>query len=596
MIMNRVEQSRQQRRSMALYAFILFVLLLAQGLSREALAQNQWETNGDHIHNTNPGHVGIGTTAPQASLHVSTSSGAAGSRGIIDEQTSNDANGALLIVRKSRAGAAVQNGDFIGNLYAQGFDGANWVNSSRLRFAVDGPVSAGSVPTAMQLLTGNTTPVERMRITSAGLVGVGTSDPLSHFHLHGSSPHLRISGSATDQHLTIGFYDNNSAFKGFVGYTGANGTGSRYTGIINATGDYLGLGTLNPAPVYFFLGGAQTHVMAANGNVGLGTTAPGHRLDVAGNVNASGGLCIAGTCKTAWSEVSSQWTTSGSNVFFNTGNVGIGTGAPAFLLDVAGSTNTPFRVRDSSGREYFSTTTRTGSVAAWTTPVVSLAGGRLIVESNVPEGGNESVIRRFVNNLIFNPSDHPSLPGAFIVRQVGGATGLIVDQHANGNVGIGTDAPTEKLHVVGNINVTGNINAKYQDVAEWVPSTQSLAAGTVVVLDTTRSNHVVASSTAYDTRVAGVISAQPGVLLGEGGEGRLMVATTGRVRVRVDATRGPVRVGDLLVTSDREGLAMKSVPALVGGRPMHLPGTLIGKALEPLESGEREILVLLSLQ
>jgi hypothetical protein len=75
-----------------------------------------------------------------------------------------------------------------------------------------------------------------------------------------------------------------------------------------------------------------------------------------------------------------------------------------------------------------------------------------------------------------------------------------------------------------------------------------------------------------------------------------MVATTGRVRVKVDATRGPIRVGDLLVTSDKEGVAMKSEPVDLGGIKMHRPGTIIGKALEPLDNGVGEILVLLSLQ
>ena len=74
------------------------------------------------------------------------------------------------------------------------------------------------------------------------------------------------------------------------------------------------------------------------------------------------------------------------------------------------------------------------------------------------------------------------------------------------------------------------------------------------------------------------------------------MATTGRVKVRVDATRAPIKVGDLLVTSDVPGTAMKSEPIVVGGRKMHAPGTIIGKALEPLESGTGEILVLLCLQ
>jgi hypothetical protein len=154
---------------------------------------------------------------------------------------------------------------------------------------------------------------------------------------------------------------------------------------------------------------------------------------------------------------------------------------------------------------------------------------------------------------------------------------------------------------VGNANITGTltagtVNAKYQDVAEWVHSSQELAAGTVVVLDSAKSNFVVASEQAYDTHVAGVISAQPGLTLGEAGEGKVLVATTGRVKVKVSAAHGPIRIGDLLVTGDKQGFAMKSVPIKVGGARLHRPGTLIGKALEPMASGQGEILVLLSLQ
>ncbi len=106
----------------------------------------------------------------------------------------------------------------------------------------------------------------------------------------------------------------------------------------------------------------------------------------------------------------------------------------------------------------------------------------------------------------------------------------------------------------------------------------------------------MASTRAYDTRVAGVVSAQPGLTLGEGGPNRVLVATTGRVRVRVTADRYPINIGDLLVTSTAPGVAMKSQPFRVRGRIMHRPGTIIGKALESLDTGEGTILVLLSLQ
>lgn len=58
----------------------------------------------------------------------------------------------------------------------------------------------------------------------------------------------------------------------------------------------------------------------------------------------------------------------------------------------------------------------------------------------------------------------------------------------------------------------------------------------------------------------------------------------------------PIAAGDLLVSSGRSGYAMKSVPLEINGRKFHQPGTLVGKALEGLDEGTGEILVLLSLQ
>lgn len=173
---------------------------------------------------------------------------------------------------------------------------------------------------------------------------------------------------------------------------------------------------------------------------------------------------------------------------------------------------------------------------------------------------------------------------------------------ANGEVTIGTTPEAvRKLTVNGDAHFTGTvtggkIQAHYQDLAEWVPSREDLAPGTVVVLDPAADNTVVKSKLAYDTTVAGVVSAQPGILLGIPDASKAQIATTGRVKVRVDATAAPIRRGDLLVTAGKPGMAMKSMPVEVGGVAMHRPGTLIGKALEPLESGEGEILVLLSLQ
>jgi hypothetical protein len=173
----------------------------------------------------------------------------------------------------------------------------------------------------------------------------------------------------------------------------------------------------------------------------------------------------------------------------------------------------------------------------------------------------------------------------------------------NGQVGIGPGvetlmaaAPDKLLVVAGDIEVSGNINAKYEDLAEWVPAASDLVGGTVVVLDPALGNGVQASMKAYDTTVAGVVSDQPGIVLGQKSATKEKIATTGRVRVKVDATRAPIAVGDLLVTSDKPGCAMRSIPVDVAGISLHRPGTIVGKALEALASGEGEILVLLSLQ
>jgi hypothetical protein len=154
---------------------------------------------------------------------------------------------------------------------------------------------------------------------------------------------------------------------------------------------------------------------------------------------------------------------------------------------------------------------------------------------------------------------------------------------------------TGNLHVNGTISGT-NIQANFQDVAEWVSASETMPPGTVVTISAQSDNGVQPSSHAYDTSVAGVVSAEPGVILGIAGPAKAKIATAGRVKVRVDATHAQIRRGDLLVTSDEKGMAMKSESIEVSGRRFHQPGTVIGKALEPLASGRGEILVLLSLQ
>ncbi len=395
-----------------------------------------------------------------------------------------------------------------------------------------------------------------------------------------------------------------------------------------------------------------------NGSVGIGTSGPGFKFDVqGGQINSSGGLCIAGDCKTSWSQVggASQWTTSGSSLYYSTGNVGIGNTTPGSKLDVTGNINATGTINAMVGLNIngspvtSSQWSTTGTTINYNTGNVGIGNpnpsSKLDVTGNINATGTVNAmaglningspvtssqwsttgttINYNTGNVGIgnpNPSSKLDVTGninasgtinAMVGLNINGSpvtssqwttNGSNINYATAGNVGIGTPSPGSKLDVTGNtnitgdLNVTGHINARYQDVAEWVPTSAQLPAGTVVVLDSTKSNQVISSTQAYDTRVAGVVSEQPGIELGEGGAGKVLVAATGRVRVNVDASRGAIHIGDLLVTSDITGVAMKSEPINLGGVQLHRPGTLIGKALEPLEKGSGKILVLLSLQ
>ncbi|MBZ5571129.1 MAG: hypothetical protein LAO09_04535 [Acidobacteriia bacterium] len=101
----------------------------------------------------------------------------------------------------------------------------------------------------------------------------------------------------------------------------------------------------------------------------------------------------------------------------------------------------------------------------------------------------------------------------------------------------------------------------------------------------------------YSRQVVGVYSTRPAVLGAEKGEGvtrvdanDVPVAITGIVPTKVSAENGPIRVGDLLVTSSKPGYAMKAT------NPRQLLGAVIGKALEPLAEGSGTVRVLVILR
>ncbi len=397
---------------------------------------------------------------------------------------------------------------------------------------------------------------EQMRLTEDGRLGIGTSEPKGT---------LDVAGTIRAQRFVMVKPKNESLDKRST--TNALAASEDDSGVLLLTGT----GTQDRVAKWLDNSGTlgDSAITETGGKVGIGTTTPGSRLVVSSN---SAPLPPA----------------TGIARFADADGVQTGVFADSF------GTNPIFNVRRANGTAASPSALQAdqiiGVIGASGYGASAYVGTRARVAFVASENWTNTANGTY---LTFNTTANGT-------ATPGGAERLRVDNV--GRVGIGTSNPGSLLDVAGDINVTGNaviagnIAAKYQDVAEWVDAAKPIAPGTLVILDPVRANTVVQSRHAYDPHVAGVVSAQPGLILGERGAGKVMVATTGRVKVKVDATRHAIRIGDLLVTSDQPGMAMKSMPLFVRGVRIHRPGTIVGKALEPLSKGKGEIAVLLSLQ
>ena len=108
------------------------------------------------------------------------------------------------------------------------------------------------------------------------------------------------------------------------------------------------------------------------------------------------------------------------------------------------------------------------------------------------------------------------------------------------------------------------------DLAEVYYGDTSYEEGTVVSVNSAINNGVKESSVSYDRTVVGVVSAKPGLVIGDAGNGATnLVALSGRVPVKVNTENGEIKAGDYLTTSSTPGVAMKATKS----------GAIIGTAL-----------------
>jgi hypothetical protein len=104
---------------------------------------------------------------------------------------SSAGNRPSAILRRAKgtsSDAAVVSGDVVGDFAWQAYDGTAYNSASLIRGLVDSTVTTGHTPTAITFQTGTVLAdrTERMRITSSGNVGIGTTSPLAKLEVDGS--------------------------------------------------------------------------------------------------------------------------------------------------------------------------------------------------------------------------------------------------------------------------------------------------------------------------------------------------------------------------------------------------------------------------
>ena len=189
------------------------------------------------------------------------------------------------------------------------------------------------------------------------------------------------------------------------------------------------------------------------------------------------------------------------------------------------------------------------------------------------------------NSGVVGESDR--MHAVFAITHSAPSAGIYATNTSGGNAGL----------FEGDVTVTGDLILAGADVAEQfcVDEDVTVESGSVVVLD--GDGHLTTTASAYDTRVAGIISGAgdrvPALVLDRELHAerarRMPLAVVGKAWCLADASTGAINVGDLLTTSSRHGHAMR-----VENR-IEAIGAVIGKALTPLARGTGSVLVLVGL-
>jgi hypothetical protein len=215
-----------------------------------SVLENNAYNNAMHL--SSAGRLGIGDSEPLARLHIQDSSTGAVQAFIINTNGATDSSADLAFGTWS---GAIPTGT--GNPGPQAKISAINTNSG-----------TAATDLAFSTYGSSGTSSEHMRITNAGNVAIGTDNPDSQFHLHGSTGiRLTDSNQNANEYAEIK-YDNGGVTNLYINndWTGSN------------------------ALINFQLAGSTKMVVRGDGNVGINETDPSHKLDVDGGIVEQGGV------------------------------------------------------------------------------------------------------------------------------------------------------------------------------------------------------------------------------------------------------------------------------------------------------------------
>jgi hypothetical protein len=214
--------------------------------------------------------LGIGTTSAQEMLHLY--------GGSLDTRELGTSSAANVIYLNTKNGPSGGDGTGIGPglVWAPYYSGYTKRSAGIMQIAEGNYFRSG-----LAFYTNNTSDAttdwsERMRISMAGNVGIGTTGPAYKLEVNGNAQfedYIRITNSGGAQRILFGNQDSNGANNPSV-ISGANGN------------TYIGGGnswTTNGGTLDY------TATFLNNGNVGIGTTSPDVKLEVAGTLRLHDG-------------------------------------------------------------------------------------------------------------------------------------------------------------------------------------------------------------------------------------------------------------------------------------------------------------------